>query len=145
MCNMTTFRKKKIIWPFDPTPVVIGVCNDSIFAFMVLCDQFPLIWYRTWLLSQKYMVLPFDPTPWAEGVSVGKIFATMLLQNLSALILYATWPYSEKFNFGLRPTPEVHPRGSDPCLQTKILFDMFHIYCCSAYMQNFSKKYWQLP
>ena len=46
----------------------------------------------------------------------------------------------KKFNFGLGPTPEVHPRGSDPCVQTKIPFDMFHIYCCFAYMQNFSKK-----
>ena len=93
---MTTFRKEKNIWPFDLTPGVVGVCNDSIFAFIVLCAQFPLIRYATWLLSQKYMVWPFDPTPWVEGVSVVKIFATMLLQKSSALIWYATWPYSEK-------------------------------------------------
>ena len=61
-------------------PGVDGVCNDSIFAFMVLCAQFPLIWYATCLLSEKDMVWPFDPTPWVEGVSVGKIFAIMLLQ-----------------------------------------------------------------
>ena len=46
----------------------------------------------------------------------------------------------KKFNFDLGPTPQVHPTGSDPGLQTEILFDMFHIYCCSACMQNFSKK-----
>ena len=61
-------------------PGVDGVCNDSIFAFMVLCAQFPLIWYATCLLSEKDMVWHFDPTPWVEGVSVGKIFAIMLLQ-----------------------------------------------------------------
>ena len=85
---------------------------------MVLCAQFPLIWYATWLLSEKYIVWPFDPTPWVEGVSVGKIFATillpawpfdptpwvegvsvgkilatMLLPASSALIWYATWRF----------------------------------------------------
>ena len=37
------FEKIKIKIPFDPTPEVIGVCNDSMFAFMVLCAQIPLI------------------------------------------------------------------------------------------------------
>ena len=46
-----------------------------------------------------------------------------------------------KINFDLSPTPLVHQTGWDPGLQTKILFDMFHIYCCSACMQTFSKKY----
>ena len=35
-----------------------------------------------------------------------------------------------------RPSP---PRGSDPVLQTEILFDMFHIYCSSDCMQNLGK------
>ena len=68
---MTTFRKEQN-WPFDPTPRVVGVCNDSTLAFMVLCAQFPLIWYATWLLTVKDIVWPFDPTPWVKGVSVGK-------------------------------------------------------------------------
>ena len=38
----------------------------------------------------------------------------------------------KKFNFGLSSTPLVHLTGSDLELQTEILFDMFHIYCCSA-------------
>ena len=29
---------------------------------MVLCAQFPLIWYATWLLSEKDIVWPFNPT-----------------------------------------------------------------------------------
>ena len=45
------------------TPGVVGVCNDSILAFMVLCAHFPLIWYATWLLSVKDIVWPFDPHP----------------------------------------------------------------------------------
>ena len=56
----------------------------------------------------------------------------------------------KKFNFGLGPAPEVHPTNSDPGLQTEIPFDMFHIYCCSACIQNFSKNidnyhsYWEI-
>ena len=42
ICNMTTFRKEKK-WPFDPTPGGVGVCNDGIFAFLVLSAPFPLI------------------------------------------------------------------------------------------------------
>ena len=80
----------------------------SIFAFMVLCAQFPLIWYATWLLSEKDIVWPFDPTPWFEGVSVGKVFATMLLPASSALIWYATWLLSEK-KYSLTFSP--HPLG----------------------------------
>ena len=102
---MTTFRKEQK-WPFDPTPGVVGVCNDSTLAFMVLCAQFSLIWYATWLLSVKDIVWPFDPTPWVKGVSVGKIFATMLLPASSALIWYATWLLSEKYIvWPFDPTP----------------------------------------
>ena len=96
ICNMTTFRKGKK-WPFDPIPGVEGVHKDSIFAFIVLCAQFPLIWYATWLLSENDMVLPFhSPTPRVEGVSISKIFATMLMHVSLAIIWYATWPYSIK-------------------------------------------------
>ena len=59
---MSTFRKEKR-WPFGTTPGVFGVCYDGIFAFMVLCAQLPLIWYATWLLSQKDMVWP-HPLGW---------------------------------------------------------------------------------
>ena len=43
----------------------------------------------------------------------------------------------KKLNFGLRPTSP--PRDIDPGLQTKIPFDMFHIYCSSVCVQNFGK------
>ena len=99
---------------FYPTSGVDGVCNDSIFAFMVLLAQFPLIWYETWLLSEKDIVWPFEPTLWVEGVSVAIIFATMLLAASSALIWYSTWPYSEKVKFWRLPHPLSPPQGLGP-------------------------------
>ena len=81
---------------------------------MVLCAQFPWIWYATWLLSVKDIVWPFDPTPWVKSVSVGKIFATMLLPASSALIWYATWLLSEKYivcPFDPPPPPPPPPLG----------------------------------
>ena len=141
---MTTFRKEKK-WPFDPTPGVVPtpgavcVCNDSIFAFIVLCAQFPLIWYATWLLSQKYMVWPFDPTPWVEGVSVGKIFATMLLQKSSALIWYATWPYSEKsLILASAPPPKSTPgaRTHDFKLKSRLNVSYLLLFCLHAKFQQ---------
>ena len=40
ICNTTSFRKEKM--PFDTNPGVEDVYNDSIFAFIVLCSQYPL-------------------------------------------------------------------------------------------------------
>ena len=59
---MTTFRKEK---KFDPLTPSQGsrVCLDSMFAFMVICAQFPLIWYATWLLSEKKYDLTFSSHP----------------------------------------------------------------------------------
>ena len=90
---MTTFKKKDIVWSFDPNPWVEGKSVGNIIATMLLPASSALIWYATWLLSEKYIVWP---TPWVKDVSVGKIFATMLLPASSALIWYVTWPYSEK-------------------------------------------------
>ena len=65
ICNITSFRKENI-WPFDPTPEVESVSKDRIVAFMVLCAQFPLIWYATRLLQKKtsklreFMSPPFN-------------------------------------------------------------------------------------
>ena len=85
---MTTFSKIYCL-TFDPTHWVKGVSVGKIFATMLLPASSALIWYATWLLSEKDIVWPFDPTPWVMGVSVGKIFATMLLPASSALIWYA--------------------------------------------------------
>ena len=45
---------------FDPIPGAEGVCKDRIYACMVLYAPFPLIWYATWLLSEKKN-WPCDP------------------------------------------------------------------------------------
>ena len=81
---------------------------------MLLPALSALIWYATWLLSEKDIVWPFDPTPWVEGVAMGKIFATTLLPASSALIWFATWPYSEKVSFWPRPHPLSPPNGLGP-------------------------------
>ena len=49
-------KKNDLLTP--PTPGVKDVFKDSIFAFMVLCAQFLLMWYATWLLSEKDKVWP---------------------------------------------------------------------------------------
>ena len=52
ICIITIFR---IFDLMTPIPWVEGVCKDRIFAFiiMVLYAPFLLIWYATWLLSEK--------------------------------------------------------------------------------------------
>ena len=49
---------------------------------------------------------------------------------LFLVIIIKFWPL---------PHPLSPPRGSDPGLRSKITFDMFHIYCTSVCMRNFSK------
>ena len=108
------------------------VCNDSIFAFMVLCAQFPLIWYARWLLLEKDIVWPFDPIPWVEGVSVGKIFATMLPPASSALNWYATWQLSEKDKvWPFDPTPWVEGVSVDKniCYHVAVSIVSFNLIC----------------
>ena len=87
---------RKMLRPFDPTPGA-DVCLDRICACMVLYAPFPLIWYASWLLSEKN-ALTFWPNPGPEGVSMDKIFATILLYASYSLIWLTTWPYSEKMN-----------------------------------------------
>ena len=99
---------------------------------MVLCAQFPLIWYATWLLSVKDIVWPFDPTPWVKGVSVGKIFATMLLPVSSALIWYATWLLSEKmYSLTFWPHPLGRGRvcGQNICYHVAASVVSFNLIC----------------
>ena len=98
---------------------------------MVLCAQFPLIWYATWLLSVKNIVWHFDPTPWVKGVSVGKIFATMLLPASSALIWYATWLLSEKYIvWPFDPTPWVEGVcGQNICYHVAAVVVIFNLIC----------------
>ena len=61
ICNMTTFRIKDIVWPFDPTPWVQGVSVGKIFATMLLPASSALIWYATWPYSEKSLILTLAP------------------------------------------------------------------------------------
>ena len=72
---MTTFRKekkKKKKWPFDPTPGVVGVCNDIIFAFMVLCSQFPYNLICNMTTFRKRYSLTFWANPLGRGCVCGQ-------------------------------------------------------------------------
>ena len=99
-------------------------------------------------------VFPFDliynMTIFWKSLTLGiisiKIFVTMLLHTWFPLFWYSTWPCSEKVKFDLlTPPPTLSPpRGLGLGLWSKIMFDMFHIYCTSICMWNFRKKYWQL-
>ena len=60
------YFQKKMSRHFDSTPGAKCLCKDRTCACMVFYALFPLIWYATWLPSEK-MSWPFDPTPGAEG------------------------------------------------------------------------------
>ena len=62
---------------------------------MVLYTPFPLIWYATWLHSEKKF-WTFDPTPGAEVVFKDRICAWVVLYAPFPLIWYATWLLSEQ-------------------------------------------------
>ena len=140
-------EKKKCFDLLTPPSRIRGwgaVCGQDIcyhvaafvIPFNLICDM-TMFW--------KCCNLTFWPNPPGSGSgSTGKIFATMLLNVTVPLIWYATWPYSEKVEFWPLPHPLSPPRGSDPGLWSKIKFAMFHVYCTSVCMRNFSKKYWQL-
>ena len=100
---------------------------------MVLCAQFPLIWYATWLLSVKDIVWSFDPTPWVKGVSVGKIFATyMLLPALSALIwkcIMTTFRKRYSLTFWPQPLGRGCVCGQNICYHVAASVVSFNLIC----------------
>ena len=49
---------------------------------MKLCAQLPLIWYATWLLSEKDIVWPIDPTPWVWQNICYHVAASVVSFNL---------------------------------------------------------------
>ena len=63
-CSKTTVRKN---WTFDLTPRVECVFKDKIYACMVLCTLFSLIWYAKWHDTFRFF-LSFDPTLGTEDV-----------------------------------------------------------------------------
>ena len=109
------------LWP-DPTGCVcVCVCKDRIYVCMMLYAPFPLVWYATWLLSEK-MSWTFDLTLRAEGVCKDKICAFMVLYAPFSLIWYATWLLSKKIFDLFTPSP-----GSRVWLQHNICY---HVAAC---------------
>ena len=103
---MTTFRKEKENDLLTPPHRVVGVCNDSIFAFMVLCDQFPLIWYATWLLSEKDIVWPFDPTPLGWGCVCGQNICYHVAASVVSFNLICNMTtFRKRYSLTFRPHP----------------------------------------
>ena len=85
--------------------------------------QFQLIWYATWLFSEKN-VLTFDPTPGVQGACKDRICACMLLLSSFPLIWYSTWPGFEKswiMTFLLKP-----PRTREGVYGQNILYHLIH-------------------
>ena len=109
---MTTFRKRYSL-TFWPHPLGQGVCVGKIFATMLLPASSALIWYATWLLSEKKIVWPFDRTPWVEGVSVGyhvaaSVISFNLICNMTIFwksLILASGPHPLSPPNGLRPRP----------------------------------------
>ena len=129
ICNMAGYFQKK--YYFDILAHSRGR-TEYVFA----CTLFQLIWYATWLLSEKNVlifsiclhvaafVIPFNIIwyttchvlkswmltfwPHPRVGSMGKIFASMLMHASFPLIWYAVWPYSEKAEFWPLPHPGGH-------------------------------------
>ena len=90
ICNMTTFRKKYIVWPFDPTPWVEGVSVGKIFATMLLQKSSALIWYATWPYSEKSLILTSAPPP--KSTQQARTQAFKLKSRLICFISIAALP-----------------------------------------------------
>ena len=137
-------KKKRILsyWSHPQGQGWGGGSAGKIFAIMSLIrDSFNLKY--TIIMFWKSWILPFDPNPRVRRVGLGwglqaKYLLLSLLHSWFSLTWYTMWPCSEKVIF--RPF-DPNPRATDSGLQSKITFDVFHIYCTSVCMRNFNKEY----
>ena len=136
---MTTFRKRYSL-TFLPHPLGRGcVCGQNIcYHIAVSVVSFNLICNMT-TFRKKIKFDLLTPPPGSRVCLWAKYLLSCCCQRRQLLFDMQHDYILIKFNFDLDPTPYVHPTGSDPGLQTKIPFDMFHIYCCSACMQISAK------
>ena len=103
ICNMTTFREKSFnLWPH---PRVEGVCKDRICVCMVIQATFALIWYATWLLSEKVYNWTFWSHLAVEGMCKDRISAYMVLYVQFPLILICNMITFSKKCFDLLTPP----------------------------------------
>ena len=99
---------------------------------MVLCAQFSLIWYATWLLSQKKYGYTFWPHPLGQGCVRGKTICYHVAANIVSFNLICNMTIFWKSSILASAPPLSPPQGLEPCFRTEKPFDMFHVYCCSA-------------
>ena len=98
----------------------MGVCNCSIFCCMLLYVHSSI---AIILMGKRELVALLNLSSWCL-VKVERLFLAVPQGCLRFVIV--VFP------------DHTHLLFVDPGLQTEILFDLFHIYCCSACMQNFS-------
>ena len=129
---MSTFLlEKKTKLPFNPTPGVAGECNDSIFAFMLLWAQLPLIWYVTWLLSERYS-LTFWPHPLGRGCVCGQnicyhVAASVVSFNLICNMTTFRKIYS--LTFWPHPLGQGYVCGQNICYHVAASVVSFNLIC----------------
>ena len=107
-----------------------------------ICDS-SLIWYATGPCSQQVEFWPIDPQCWRGGGGVVcwqnipyHVAAYVIPFNLicNMTIFWRSWILSF-WSHHLSP-----PRGSDRCLWSKTMFDLFHNYFTSVCLRQFSKN-----
>ena len=135
-------------WPIDPKGWGGGVCRQNIcYHFAALVIYLNLI--CNMVMFWKSCILTFRPPVLAGGGGGGgSLLAKYSLPcccncdsfNLicNMTIFWRSWILS------FWPHHLSPPRGSDRCLWSKTMFDMFHNYFTSVCMRQFSKKCWQL-
>ena len=89
------------------------------------------------MTTSEKNVLTFWPHPGIASVPTGKYSYHVATCDI-ALIRYEIWTYSEKVEFW-SPSTLVNLGYRTQAFETKILFDMFHVYCASVCMQKFGK------
>ena len=145
--------EKVEIWPYDPNPrvrgAIVGVYWQNncyrVAAFMIpfnlICNM--TTFWKTWILT-------YWPQPHGQGGGeMGRGLRAKYLLPCCCISDSLKFDMQhdrvlKKLNFDLLTPPLSPPRGWDTGLRSVITFDMFHIYCTSVCMWNFSKKYWQL-
>ena len=165
MQHDTVLSEKELFWSFDPTrkswiltfwPLGLGgrgVWRQNIFdhvaAFLI-----PLYLICNMTMFWGSGILTFWPQTQGQGGGGGVGWGW---QGSAGIYLLPCCCIHDSLEFDMQHdhvlkklyfdllTPTLSPpRWWDTGLRSKSTFDMFHLYCTSVCMWNFSKKYWQL-
>ena len=129
---------------YDPTLGVEGVCTDRKCGCMLLHSSFPLIGYATWPCSEKkfnFNILTPPSRVGGRGVYGPNICYHVAACVIPFNLICNMTTFWKSWILASAPHPNASPpRRPDPDLRTKVSFDMFHIYCSSVCMRQFSKN-----